>query len=50
MTPEQQLQEFLQMFGPEIPDPEHCPRQFAYLVRLYRFEKKIQQQNNKDSE
>jgi len=38
MTTEQ-IQEFLDMFGDQLPDPKHYPRQFQYYVLLYKFTK-----------
>lgn len=43
MNTDQEIQEFIDMFGDSLPDPEHYPRTFAYFVRLYRFQKAIQQ-------
>lgn len=38
---EYQIKEFIEMFGNNIPDPEHQPKVFMYLVTLYLYEKKI---------
>lgn len=34
---EDAIKEFLEMYGDILPDPEHCPREFEYYVRLYKF-------------
>ena len=26
-----------QMYGDDLPSPEHCPAQFAYCLKLYMF-------------
>jgi hypothetical protein len=36
MTVEEQIEEFLQMYGDRLPNPEHCPKEFAYYVMLYK--------------
>ena len=28
-------EEMEKLFGDKLPDPEHCPREFAYFVKLY---------------
>jgi hypothetical protein len=33
-------EEMLEMFGDKIPNPDHCPREFAYFVMLYKHCKK----------
>jgi hypothetical protein len=37
MTVDEQIKEFLEMYGDRIPNPEHCPIQVEYYVRLYKF-------------
>lgn len=32
----EQIQEFLDMFGDRLPDPKHHPRQFQFYVLLYK--------------
>ena len=39
---EDAIKEFLEMYGDILPDPEHCPREFEYYVRLYKFIKELQ--------
>ena len=34
---EDAIKEFLEMYGDRLPDPEHCPREFEYYVRLYKY-------------
>ena len=36
------IDEMVGMFGP-FPDPEHSPAQFAYLVKLYKYYKPIEE-------
>lgn len=43
MTNEEVLriyEEMVKMFGDKLPNPEHCPREFAYFVKLYWHSKK----------
>jgi hypothetical protein len=37
---EQIIEEMLEYFGGTLPDPEHCPKQFAYYVKLFYYYKK----------
>lgn len=34
---DEQIQDFLEWAGDELPDPEHSPRTFAYYVKLYKY-------------
>ncbi len=34
------IEEMLEYFGGTLPDPEHCPKQFAYYVKLFYYYKK----------
>ena len=38
---EDAIKEFLEMYGDRLPDPEHCPREFEYYVKLYKFIKEL---------
>jgi hypothetical protein len=38
-------QEMLEMFNGRIPNPEHSPKEFEYYVRLYKYEKKLNESN-----
>ena len=33
----EQIEEFLEMYGDRLPDSEHCPKEFAYYVKLYKY-------------
>jgi hypothetical protein len=33
---EQQIKEFIEYWGDNLPNPTHYPRQFEYYVLLYR--------------
>lgn len=33
---DKEIQEFLEMYGNKLPNPEHCPKEFAYYVKLYK--------------
>jgi hypothetical protein len=39
MTVDEQIEEFLEMYGDRLPNPEHCPKEFAYYVMLYKYSK-----------
>ena len=26
-----------EMYGDDLPNPEHCPKQFAYILKLYMY-------------
>ena len=39
MTVDEQIEEFLEMYGDRLPNPEHCPKEFAYYVMLYKYGK-----------
>jgi len=38
---DQEILEFydklVKFYGPELPHPEHLPKQFAYLVKMYKY-------------
>jgi len=34
---EDMIQRFLEFYDHKVPDPEHCPRQFAYYVKLFYY-------------
>ena len=34
-----------EMFGDKLPDPEHCPKEFQYYIKLYFYEKFIDESN-----
>ena len=36
---EDTIKEFLEMYGDRLSNPEHCPREFEYYVRLYKYVK-----------
>ena len=42
MTVEEQIEEFLRMYGDRLPNPEHCPREFEYYVKLYKYVKGLE--------
>jgi hypothetical protein len=42
MTVEEQIEEFMAMYGDRLPDPDHCPREVEYYVRLYKYCKNVQ--------
>jgi len=46
MTVEEQIEEFLKMYGDRLPNPEHCPKEFEYYVRLYKYVKGVKNENN----
>lgn len=29
--------DLVEMYGDELPDPEHCPREFQYILKLYMY-------------
>ncbi len=33
--------ELAKMFGDKLPDPEHSPKEFEYFIKLYLYEKKV---------
>jgi len=33
------VDEMIEMFGDKLPDPEHCPKEFQYFIKLYFYEK-----------
>ena len=39
MTVEEQIEEFLKMYGDRLPNPEHCPIEFEHYVKLYKYYK-----------
>lgn len=43
MTIEEQIEEFLEMYGDRLPNPEHQPKIFEYYVRLYKHIKGLEQ-------
>lgn len=40
-------QELIDEFGDKLPNPEHCPKEFAYYVKLYTYH--IRRKNETDS-
>jgi hypothetical protein len=42
MTVEEQIEEFLKMYGNRLPNPEHCPKEFEYYVKLYKYVKGLE--------
>lgn len=44
------LEQFLEWVGDrEIPDPDHCPREFAYVLRLFNYYNPIESTNDQTS-
>ncbi len=39
------VEEMIDMFGDKLPDPEHCPKEFQYFIKLYFYEKFINESN-----
>ncbi len=39
MTPEEQLNDFLEYFNYDVPDPDHYPKIFNYYMKLYMYYK-----------
>jgi hypothetical protein len=37
--------ELWEMFGDKLPDPEHSPKEFEYFIKLYLYEKKVNESN-----
>jgi len=37
MTADDHVKEFLRMYGDRLPNPENCPREFEYYVKLYKY-------------
>ena len=33
------VDEMIEMFGEKLPDTEHCPKEFQYFIKLYFYEK-----------
>ena len=31
------IRRFLEFYDHKVPDPEHCPREFAYYVKLFYY-------------
>ena len=48
MTPEQ-IEEFLEIYGDRMPNPENCPKEFNHLLRLYMYERSLLQNNNTEN-
>lgn len=45
MTPEQLCEEFIKEYQDELPHLiEHHPNQLMYLIRLFKYQKQIQEQ------
>ena len=42
MTVDEQIEEFLKMYGDRLPNPEHCPKEFEYYVKLYKYVKELE--------
>jgi hypothetical protein len=45
MTVEEQMKEFLEMYGDILPDPDHCPKEYEYYVKLYKYIKELDAKN-----
>lgn len=41
MSVEEKIEEFYNMYGSRLPNPENCPMEFEYYVRLYKFVKNL---------
>jgi hypothetical protein len=41
----QKYKEMEEMFGESLPNPEHHPIQFAYYVKLYNYQKLLDNSN-----
>lgn len=39
------VEEMIEMFGDKLPDPEHCPKEFQYFIKLYFYEKFVNESN-----
>ena len=39
------VEEMIEMFGDKLPDPEHCPKEFQYYIKLYFYEKFVNESN-----
>ena len=37
MTPQEMYEDMVRIFGDKLPDLEHCPIEFAYYVKLYKY-------------
>jgi hypothetical protein len=42
MTVEEHIKEFLEIYGDRLPNPEHCPIEFEYYVKLYKYVKELE--------
>jgi hypothetical protein len=31
------VNDLIEMYGDNLPDPEHCPTEFSYIVKLYNY-------------
>lgn len=50
MTPKQiteVVEGMIAMFGDKLPDPEHCPKEFQYYIKLYFYEQMVNEQNTR---
>ena len=42
--------EMIKEYGNKLPDPEHCPKTFAYYVKLFLHFKNIRKMNEKSNQ
>jgi hypothetical protein len=42
----QRYQQLIDEFGDKLPNPEHCPKEFAYYVKLYTYYEKHKNETN----
>jgi len=46
MTDEEVLKlydEMVEMYGHKLPNPDHCPNEFQYYVKLFLYDKKVKE-------
>jgi hypothetical protein len=41
------FKEMVEMFGDDLPNPEQEPVRFRYYIKLYNYEKKLQNESTK---
>lgn len=37
--------DLVRIYGDDLPDPEHCPNEFAYRLKLYYYERVLNEFN-----